>query len=140
MQSLIFATRASFALVLGRVVLVLYLIVLVLSRVLLVLCHVVQCYTRVVSCCTCAVSCCVVLYLCCVVLSRVILVLCCVLSCCVVLSRVVTRVVFQTRSLISQVGRVKILELDEVTISPKNEQSSKQFDDRNDLPIRKKND
>ena len=100
----------------------------------------VVCYTRVVSCCTRVVSCCVVLYLCCVVLSRVILVLCCVLSCCVVLSRVVTRVVFQTRSLISQVGRVKILELDEVTISPKNEQSSKQFDDRNDLPIRKKND
>ena len=48
---------------------------------------------RIVLCCTRVVSCCVVFYSCCVVLYS-----CCLVLCFVVLSRVVTRIVFQTRS------------------------------------------
>ena len=73
-QSPVFALRASFVLVLGRVLLVLCRIVLVLSRV--------------VSCYVVLYSCCVVLYSCFVVLCRIVLVLC----------RVVPHIVFQTRS------------------------------------------
>ena len=47
-----------------------------------------SCWVVLHSCCVVLYSCCLVLYSCCVVLY----------SCCVVLSRVVTRVVFQTRS------------------------------------------
>ena len=62
--------------------LVFYSCCLGLCRVVLVLC-------RVDSCC----------YSCCLVLCCVVLLLCRVVSCCVVLARVVTRVVFQTRSI-----------------------------------------
>ena len=75
MQSATFAARASFALVLSRVV-------LVLCRIVLMFLMFYSCCTRVVSCCIRVVSCC----------TRVV-------SCCVVSSRVVTRVVFQTRSI-----------------------------------------
>ena len=53
-----FATRASFA--------------LVLHRVMLVLSRLASSFTHVVSCCVVLYSCCLVLYLCCVVLSRVV--------------------------------------------------------------------
>ena len=95
MQSPIFAARASFVLLLGRVVFVLYHVVLVLSRVLLVLCRVVLVLcrillvlSRVVSCYARVVSCCLVLY-----------------TCYVVLSRVATRAVFQTRSAQTKKGK-----------------------------------
>ena len=76
---------------------VLYSCCVVLYSCCVVLCRVVSCCTRVVSCCTRVFSCCLVLYSCCVVLY----------SCCVVLSRVVTHVVFYTRSILLAVRLIK---------------------------------
>ena len=83
-QSSIFAARALFVLVLGRVILVLYRVIRVLSCILLLLSSFVSCHTRVVSCCFVFYSCCVgsCCYQCYLVLCRVVLVLCRVGSCC----------------------------------------------------------
>ena len=81
----IFAAKASFVLLLGRVLLVFVVMYSWCTRVA-------SCFVVLYSCCVALYSrclvlsrvvlCCAVLYSCCVVLSRVVLVLCCVVSCC----------------------------------------------------------